>query len=165
MKYICYYYSPLGKILLASDGTYLTGLWFEGQKYYAAGLSAGAYEKDLPVFAETGKWLDIYFSGEEPDFMPELDAGGTDFQKRVTAELLTIPRGKTVSYGEIARRISEKENGRNVPARAVGTAVGKNRISVIVPCHRVVGKNGSLTGYAGGLDRKKTLLMLETGEK
>lgn len=163
MKYTFTYASPLGKILLASDGEKLTGLWFEGQKHFAAGLSETAEEKELPVFEKTVKWLDIYFCGKNPGFMPEFYTGGTPFQQRVTAELINIPYGETVTYGETARRISEKNGGARVSPRAVGNAVGRNRISVIVPCHRVVGKNGSLTGYAGGTERKKALLVLEKG--
>ena len=146
---------------MASDGTALTGLWFDGQKYFAEGLTETAAAKNLPVFDETVHWLDIYFGGRRPDFTPPLNFIGTKFQKEVWEILLTIPYGKTISYGEIAKRIAERRGAEYLSAQAVGGAVGHNRISVIVPCHRVVGSNGSLTGYAGGIDKKIKLLELE----
>lgn len=161
MKYKCDYGSPLGKILLASDGEAITGLWFYGQKYFAAGLDPAAEEKALPVFETAKRWLDLYFGGEIPDFIPPLKFFGSDFQKSVWNELLKIPYGETVSYGDIA-----KKPGKSLGCpRAVGGAVGHNPVSIIVPCHRVLGKNGSLTGYAGGTDKKIKLLELENGHK
>ena len=157
MHYTHHYLSPLGGILLAADGEGLTGLWFEGQKYYARGLDAGAREKNLPVFDQTARWLDLYFSGREPEFTPPLHLTGTPFQITVWNELLTVPYGETETYGGLAVRCGFSE----VSARAVGGAVGHNPVSVIVPCHRVVGADGSLTGYAGGTDRKRKLLALE----
>ncbi len=161
MKYISRYKSPLGKILLAADEAGLTGLWFEGQKYYAHGLCENCAEKETEIFKLTKKWLDIYFSGSEPDFTPPLNLIGTDFQKEVWQILTEIPYGKTVTYGNIAKKIAAKRGMERISAQAVGGAVGHNRISVIVPCHRVVGANGSLTGYAGGIDKKIRLLELE----
>lgn len=161
MQYISRYNSPLGAILLAADDTGLTGLWFEGQKYFSAGLDDKCEERELPVFETAKHWLDIYFSGKEPDFTPPLNFIGTEFQKEVWEMLLTIPYGRTMSYGEIAKRIAGKRGTEHLSAQAVGGAVGHNRISVIVPCHRVVGSNGSLTGYAGGIDKKIKLLELE----
>ena len=156
MDYTAHYDSPLGGITLASDGKALTGLWFDGQKYFGSTLEVPHAERSgLPVFDEACRWLDIFFSGREPDFKPLLSLHGTAFQRRVWKELLTIPYGQTVTYGELALRLSCRS------AQAVGGAVGRNPISIIVPCHRVVGSDGSLTGYAGGLDRKHALLELE----
>ena len=161
MEYTHAYASPLGGITLASDGEALTGLWFDGQKYFGSGLSAAREERDLPVFAETIRWLDIYFSGREPDFLPPLRARGTPFQERIWAALRAIPYGKTRTYGEIAAQIAQQTGQPRMSAQAVGGAVGHNKISIIIPCHRVVGTGGSLTGYAGGIDRKVKLLALE----
>ncbi|MCM1439468.1 MAG: methylated-DNA--[protein]-cysteine S-methyltransferase [Roseburia sp.] len=160
MHYVSKYNSPIGGVTLASNGTEITGLWFDGQKYYACNLPENCVEKDLPVFERTKEWLDVYFSGNAPDFTPPLSMEGTPFKKRVWEILREIPYGKTTTYGEIARRI-ESETGKRVSAQAVGGAVGHNPVSVIVPCHRVVGANGSLTGYAGGIDKKIYLLKSE----
>lgn len=165
MHYISRYRSPLGKILLSADDEGLTGLWFEGQKYFAAYRRGEYTEQETIVFELTKKWLDIYFSGNEPDFMVPLHFNGSDFQKSVWEILLSIPYGKTVTYGEIARKIAEERGLARMSAQAVGGAVGHNPISVIVPCHRVVGAGGNLTGYAGGIDKKIELLKLEGGFK
>ena len=164
MKYVNHYESPLGRILLAADDAGLTGLWFEGQKYYARTLDPDNIERDLPVFKESKKWLDIYFSGQEPDFAPPVHMTGTDFQIRVWEILRRIPYGTTITYGEIAHRIAEQKRMPHMSAQAVGGAVGHNKVSILIPCHRVVGKNGSLTGYAGGIERKIKLLALEKSE-
>ena len=170
MNYTAHYDSPLGGITLASDGVALTGLWFEGQKHYAAKLDPQHREcDDLSVFAETKRWLDSYFSGQVPDFTPKLAMRATPFRQAIWEILLTIPYGKTVTYGEIARQYIEMCYGSSLPkhhmsAQAVGGAVGHNPISLIIPCHRVIGANGSLTGYAGGVERKKCLLELERGK-
>lgn len=161
MKYIRYYDSPLGRILLASDGKFLTGLWFENSRYYADGLEKDCTEKRLPVLYQTEIWLDSYFSGKEPKILPPLLLNGSDFQKSVWNLLLTIPYGQTVTYKELAEQIAAQRGIRRMAAQAVGGAVGHNPVSVIVPCHRVVGSDGSLTGYGGGLERKKWLLSLE----
>ena len=160
MDCITCYPSPLGEIILASDGEALTGLWFAGQKYEGSTLAAEHEEKDLPVFDETRRWLDVYFAGKDPGFTPPLRLRGTDFRKAVWKVLLTIPYGKTTTYGEIAAQIA-RETGVSVSARAVGNAVGHNPISLIVPCHRVLGADGNLTGYAGGVERKEKLLEME----
>ena len=158
MIYTALYTSPLGGITLASDGIALTGLYFDGERDFPD-LSA-AHKKDLPVFGEAVKWLDLYFAGKEPHFMPALSPDGTTFQQAVWEILRTIPYGETTTYGAIAKRL-EKSTGKRMSAQAVGGAVGRNPISILIPCHRVIGANGSLTGYAGGLTRKEYLLRLE----
>ena len=161
MDYLRHYDSPLGRITLASDGEALTGLWFDGQKHAPGALAGGSGEKALPVFADTVRWLDIYFSGKDPGFTPALSMRAAAFRKAVWEILLTIPYGKTLTYGEIADRAAKRLNLPRMSARAVGGAVGHNAIALIIPCHRVIGKDGGLTGYAGGIDRKKRLLDLE----
>ncbi len=171
--YSCH--SPLGPITLASDGIFLTGLWFDGQKYFGATAGPSPVRDDgsLPAFAETVRWLDLYFSGVCPDFLPPLSIEalpGSAFRRSVWKILLTIPYGQTVTYGEIAARLAAQRTSASVHsvpggslARAVGTAVGHNPVSLVIPCHRVLGAGGKLTGYAGGLDRKEKLLALESG--
>lgn len=161
MQHTVTYKSPVGEILLAADDIGLTGLWFEGQKYYGAGLDKEHDEREVPVFDEVRRWLDIYFSGREPDFMPTLHVTGTPFRMKVWEALRRIPYGETTTYGEIAKKIAGGSGLPGISARAVGGAVGHNGISIIIPCHRVVGADGSLTGYAGGIDRKIKLLTLE----
>lgn len=159
MDYTAHYISPIGDITIASDGHALLGLWFEGQRHFAEVLDDDHKDcHDLPIFDETRRWLDIYFDGMVPPFTPPLVMRTTDFRKSVWQQLLTIPCGHTMTYGEIARQIG---NDRTVSPRAVGGAVGHNAISLIIPCHRVVGSHGSLTGYAGGIDRKAWLLRWE----
>lgn len=155
MLFLTHYASPLGPILLAADETGLTGLWFEGQKYFPSFLGVDYQEKETPILTETARWLDVYFSGKDPDILPPLHPQGSPFRQTVWDILLTIPRGQTMTYGEIARRLGVRS------AQAVGGAVGHNPISILIPCHRVVGSDGSLTGYAGGFDRKTRLLQLE----
>ena len=155
MQYIYKYQSPIGGITIASDGSSLTGLWFDGQKYFAASLSPEHEEKVLPVFEQTIEWLDCYFSGKNPGFMPEMHLESTPFRLSVWEILKKIPYGKIIT--EIARL-----NGlSSMSTQAVGNAVGHNPISIIIPCHRVVSCNGSLTGYAGGISKKIELLTLE----
>lgn len=161
MEYAHYYNSPLGKILLASDGHALTGLWFEGQKYFAAKLDPDHEEKNLPVFARTAEWLALYFDGEKPAFIPPLTLKGTPFQKEVWEILLEIPFGQTTTYAEIAAEIARRRGLASMSAQAVGSAVAHNPISLIIPCHRVVGSDGGLTGYAGGIEKKEWLLAME----
>ena len=162
MEYIHRYKSPLGGITMASDGEALTGLWFDGQKYFAVTLSKEYEEKMVPVFDAADRWLDIYFQGKEPDFLPAVSfACGSEFQQEVWKILLSIPYGKTMTYGEIAACIAKQRGLTRMSAQAVGGAVGHNPISIIVPCHRVVGTDGSLTGYAGGIDRKVKMLEYE----
>lgn len=161
MQYINYYSSPLGKITLASNGNELIGLWFEGQKYFGSTLNGEYKQKSLPVFEQTAKWLDIYFSGKNPNFTPPLFLSSTSFRNEVWKILLTIPYGKIMTYGEIAKLMAENRGVEKMSAQSVGGAVGHNPISIIVPCHRVVGTDGSLTGYAGGVDIKEKLLKFE----
>lgn len=161
MHYTNTYESPLGEITLAADDVGLTGLWFEGQKYYELYLDKDHEEKDLPVFDLAKDWLDEYFAGHEPKVNVPLHFIGSDFQNEVWEILYSIPYGKTTTYGEIAKKIAKKHGKTRMSAQAVGGAVGRNEISIIVPCHRVVGSNGSLTGYAGGIDKKIALLKLE----
>ena len=161
MIFIQHYDSPLGAILLAADETGLTGLWFDGQKFFARDLPAERVEQNTPALSEVKRWLDIYFTGKEPDFMPPLHPIGSAFRRSVWDILLRIPYGQTSTYGEIARQLAEKQGRPRIAAQAVGGAVGHNKISIIIPCHRVVGTNGSLTGYAGGIDKKVKLLEWE----
>ena len=161
MDYVYRYPSPIGSMIMASNGISLTGLWFDGQKYFAQTLSEPYEEKLLPVFEDTIKWLDIYFGGAIPDFTPVMSVHSTPFRKAVWDILLTIPYGQTMTYGEIAEILAQQTGKKKMSAQAVGGAVGHNPISIIIPCHRVVGADGRLTGYAGGIDRKRFLLELE----
>ena len=158
-----YYDSPLGRLLLASDGKNLTGVWFEKQKYYAAGLSETAKNNDsLPIFKQTKNWLDCYFKKQNPTCSDlPLAPYGNNFRQCVWRILQEIPYGQVMTYGAIAKEVCRRLNKTSMSAQAVGGAVGHNPISIIIPCHRVVGANGSLTGYAGGLDIKTHLLALE----
>lgn len=162
MIYTHRYTSPLGEIILAADDIGLTGLWFaENQRHMGEGLSKDAAERPSPFFDEAISWLDSYFSGRDPGFTPPLHLTGSDFRNRVGQLLLKIPYGKTTTYGEIARAIARERGVERFSSRAVGGAVGHNPISLIVPCHRVIGSDGSLTGYGGGIERKIALLELE----
>lgn len=158
------YDSPLGDVLLAADESGLTGLWFEGQKYFADNLPAERAERETETLALAKRWLDIYFAGKEPDFMPPLHSVGSPFRRAVWELLLEIPYGQTATYGELSRRLAAKMGIAHMSAQAVGGAVGHNGISIIIPCHRVVGTGGSLTGYAGGVDKKVKLLELERAD-
>lgn len=161
MTYRESYDSPLGEMIMASNGTALTALVFGGQKYYEKAVPLETKEAKLPVFDHTRQWLDIYFSGQNPTFTPTIATKGTLFQEEVWEILKRIPYGQVVSYGEIAAAIAKGRGLKRMSAQAVGGAVGHNPISIIIPCHRVVGTNGNLTGYAGGLDKKEELLKLE----
>ena len=164
MTFTQQYDSPLGGMLLAADEIGLTGLWFSGQKYFARGLPAERTERSTPVLTEAKRWLDLYFSGREPDFIPPLHPAVSAFRRAVWQILLQVPYGQTITYGEIARQLAEKRGLARMSAQAVGGAVGHNEVSVIIPCHRVVGTNGSLTGYAGGIGTKVRLLELERAD-
>ena len=159
-----HYESPLGGILLAADETGLTGLWFDGEKYYADNLAAEHEARDTQALGAAKRWLDVYFAGKEPDFLPPLHPIGSAFRQEVWQLLLEIPYGQTTTYGALARRLAERRGLRHMSAQAVGGAVGHNEISILIPCHRVVGTSGSLTGYAGGIDKKLLLLRLEQAD-
>jgi len=161
MTFISDYNSPLGKIVLASDGENLIGLWFDEQKYFGSRLLPPIETRELPIFLTTKRWLDAYFAGENPDFVPPLRLIGTPFQQTVWQLLQKIPYGQTTTYGNLSREICKLTNRQRMSAQAIGGAVGRNPISLIVPCHRVVGANGALIGYAGGIERKQFLLELE----
>lgn len=161
---ICFseYRSRLGKIILASDESALTGLWFVGQKHFPKIPETAEWSlcETLPVFAETRRWLDAYFCGENPSLTISLAPSGTPFQRCVWKLLCEIPYGETRSYGELAKEVESLVGGKTSP-RAVGCAVGRNPISLVIPCHRVLGKNSKIGGYAGGIMRKTALLQLE----
>ena len=154
--YVFRYASPLGALTLCSDGHALTGLYFDGQRHFMEASPEPWEEAGLPVFAQSARWLDAYFCGTAPDFTPPLALRGTPFRVAVWNALLEIPYGHTVAYADLARRLGSSP-------RAVGGAVGHNPVSLIVPCHRVIGRRGTLTGYAAGLDIKARLLALERG--
>lgn len=160
-QYIDTYASPLGIITMGSNGKQLTGLWFKGQKYFDHPSSDRPQHLSLPIFDETRTWLDVYFQGKRPTFTPPMLLNDTPFRKTVWQLLLTIPYGETTTYKDIAMKWARQHGVKSMSSQAVGGAVGRNPISIIIPCHRVIGTNGSLTGYAGGLDRKRWLLQLE----
>lgn len=162
MIYKTHYKSPVGDILLASKNDKLIGLWIEGQKYYLGNLKEEIIENENEILIKTKKWLDRYFNGEKPEISElELDPIGSDFRKSVWKILVEIPYGKVITYNDIAKEIAKQKGIKTMSAQAVGGAVGHNPISIIIPCHRVVGTNGSLTGYAGGIDKKIKLLKHE----
>ncbi len=161
MTFTCHYDSPLGGITLAATESGLCGLWFDGQKYFGHGLKEEAIAKETPLLLQTRQWLDVYFSGRQPDFCPPLQPSGTHFQQTVWQILSTIPYGETRTYKDIAMETARHLERPHMAAQAVGNAIGHNPISILIPCHRIVGSNGSLTGYAGGISRKQSLLELE----
>ena len=161
MTYSCTIETPLGAAMAAAEGDALTGFWFIGQKYYPAAASGWEERPDLPVFAALRSWLKSYFAAEKPSLDIPLAPRGTEFQRAVWDALVRIPRGQVTTYGEIARELAKSRGTSAMSAQAVGGAVGHNPISVLIPCHRVVGSTGSLTGYAGGLEKKEALLSLE----
>ena len=164
MTFTSRYDSPLGGILLAADEIGLTGLWFDGEKYFADHLPAEHTEQETEILTLAKRWLEMYFSGKEPGFLPPLHPIGSAFRQAVWTVLLQIPYGQTTTYGEIARQLAGTAGLSRMSAQAVGGAVGHNEISIIIPCHRVVGTSGSLTGYAGGLNKKVKLLELERAD-
>ena len=160
MTYLLTRPSPVGCLHVAAEGDAITGLWIEGQKYFAATLGGDCQEQpDLPVLRQAADWLDAYFAGAAPPPLPPLAPRGSPFRRAVWELLLEIPYGETTTYGELARRL--RERGVAAAAQPVGGAVGHNPISIMIPCHRVVGRDGSLTGYAGGIHIKQKLLELE----
>ena len=160
MKYSTSYSSPLGLITMVSNGEKLIGLWLEGQKYFAETIIKEVVENDdLEIFTSTKQWLNRYFAGDKPNISElPLEPSGGEFRKIVWEILCEIPYGETITYGEIAKKVAIKMNKKSMSSQAVGGAVGHNPISIIIPCHRVVGVNGNLTGYAGGIDKKIRLL-------
>lgn len=157
------YLSPIGRLTAASDGSSIAGLWFNGQKYFLDTLPGQPVRRDeLEIFHKTKAWLERYFAGQKPDIheLPLKPIGGS-FRQAVWKYLCEIPYGTVTTYGAIARQIAADFGKETMSAQAVGSAVGHNPISIIIPCHRVVGADGSLTGYAGGIDRKIQLLTLE----
>lgn len=161
--YTTQYTSPIGNLLLAGTDTHLAGVWMEGQKYFPGFLQDETMEcSNTPILGQTKQWLDRYFAGEQPSIRElSLAPAGTVFRKEVWKILCEIPYGQVISYGEIAQKIAACRGLDHMSAQAVGGAVGHNPISIIIPCHRVVGCRGSLTGYAGGLQKKISLLIHE----
>ena len=160
MMFYMSYPSPLGRLTLASNGTDITGLWLPGQKYFDASLLCDAdLDSSLPVFQKAERWLDAYFGGEELPPLPPLAPDGTAFRKAVWEALGEIPYGEVTTYGAIAEKLAWQ--GIHTSPRAIGGAVGRNPISILIPCHRVIGADGNLTGYAGGLEAKRFLLDME----
>ncbi len=164
MIYTSKYLSSLGTITIACDEDAIIGLWFDGQRHFGYTLTGEIETKSHPLLEEAGRWLDVYFSGQKPDFLPPLRYGSTRFRKLVCDIMLTIPYGKTMAYGEIAAVAAQKLGISKMSAQAVGGAVGHNPISLMIPCHRVMGANGNLTGYAGGINLKARLLELENAD-
>lgn len=154
--FYCDYNADFTVLRMESDGDFLTKLSFTDKSIMSPDKAA-----DIPVFEDVKKWLDIYFSGKAPDFTPALKLTGTDFQMKVWEKLTKIPFGKTVTYGKLAKEIAAETGKEKMSAQAIGGAAGKNPIGIIVPCHRVIGSDGSLTGFAGGIEVKKRLLQLE----
>ena len=161
MQYTSIYNSPVGEILLVADDAGVVGVWLKGQKYYAHCLSGENRPEETPNIRELKRWLDVYFSGSQPDFEPRIHMIGTPFQIEVWNILRGIPYGKTTTYSAIAKQIATKRGLKSMSAQAVGSAVGKNNLSIVIPCHRVIASNNSLAGYAGGIDKKLFLLKLE----
>ncbi len=162
MYYINKYFSALGPIVMASDDNTLIGLWFEGQKHFNNELLSNHKEADIDIFKVTKNWLDIYFQGDIPDFTPNIKYDtGSKFQILVWEILRQIPYGRSTTYGEIAKLTAKKMNKQTMSAQAIGGAIGRNPISIIIPCHRVLGSDGRVTGYAGGFNKKRYLLSIE----
>lgn len=161
MQYIDHYQSPLGGITLAGTESELTGLWFDGQKYFGATLPEEYEAGETPALTQTKRWLDCYFQGQVLDLTPALKPAGTPFRLAVWELLRQIPYGEVVTYEGLAKQLAAQKGLKSMSAQAVGNAVAHNPISILIPCHRVVGSDGSLTGYAGGIDKKIRLLTLE----
>ena len=161
-EYITDYESKIGKIQIAATEEAVTGLWLYGHKYFASTLEQEYEKKNILIFDEIKEWLDRYFSGENLQVTFPVALKGSDFRQSVWRILREIPYGETMTYGEIAKKIAGERGQSGMSAQAVGGAVGHNPISIIIPCHRVVGAGGSLTGYAGGIEKKKWLLALES---
>lgn len=165
MDHIYHYQSPIGGITIKSNGTALTDLFFDTPEHGADTTPKNTKEKTLQIFELTEKWLDIYFSGKAPNFTPPILPNATPFRKTVFEIALSIPYGQTMTYGKIAAEIARRKGLKQMSAQAVGGALKNNPIALIIPCHRIIGTNGSLTGYAAGLDKKTRLLKLEKANK
>jgi len=157
--------SPVGRLTAASDGCSLTGLWMEGQKYFCHGLKCSTEKADLPVFNSVQNWIEAYFAGKQPQVDFPLAPFGSNFRKAVWKILCEIPYGHLTTYSAIAKQFCAQSGRTAMSAQAIGGAVAHNPISIIIPCHRVVGSDGNLTGYAGGIDTKIALLELENVQK
>lgn len=155
-QYLARHDSPLGPLLVVAGETALGGIWFDAQKHFPTGRLAGCIERETPLLKQARRELDEYFAGRRERFTLPCAPDGTPFQRAVWSAIALVPYGQTISYGELARRA-----GHAASVRAVGAATGRNPVGIVIPCHRIVGGDGSLTGYAGGLDRKRTLLALE----
>lgn len=164
MQYKMNYSSPVGVLTITTDGTHITGLWFDNQSDYERKLNDKVVAQEQPIFQKVRTWLDHYFQGDNPTIDFPLKPTGTAFREQVWEILTTIPSGETMTYGEIADKIARVKGKDKMSAQAVGGAVGSNPISILIPCHRVVGADGSLTGYGGGIDKKIKLLEIETVE-
>ena len=164
MQYKMNYSSPVGELTITTDGTHITGLWFANQPNYESKLKDKVVAQEQPIFQQVRSWLDRYFQGNNPTIDFPLKPTGTAFREQVWEILTTIPAGQTMTYGEIANKIANLNGKDKMSAQAVGGAVGSNPISILIPCHRVVGADGSLTGYGGGIDKKIKLLEIETVE-
>lgn len=169
MQYVDQYHSPIGRLTMCSDGIYLTGLWFDGQKYFGSTLEKNTLDqtkdsRNCCVLIETKRWLDAYFKGENPGKIPPILFHGSAFRCEVWKMLQEVPYGRTTTYGQMAASLAEMRGMCRVSAQAVGGAVAHNPISILIPCHRVLARDGSLTGYAGGIEKKKYLLDLESGQ-
>ncbi|MCH5157882.1 MAG: methylated-DNA--[protein]-cysteine S-methyltransferase [Clostridiales bacterium] len=160
MVYSSTFLSPIGEIYLTADEVGITGVWLDSCRFLPKELES-IEKAETPIISECKRWLDIYFGGKEPNFTPPLNPTGTPFQTEVWKILSAIPYGKTTTYGDIAKELARRRGISKMSAQAVGNAVGRNKISVIIPCHRVIGGSGSLIGYGGGLDKKVYLLKLE----
>lgn len=162
MEAVQHYQSPLGEMVLTADELGITGIWFDRENYLKEHLLAEkSEERETPILKDAKRWLDSYFQGKEPEKLPPLHPIGSEFRQAVWEVLLQIPYGQTMTYGEIAKKIAAQRGSKKMSAQAIGGAVGHNPISILIPCHRVVGATGNLTGYAGGLDKKVQLLTLE----
>lgn len=165
MLYYTEYNSKIGKLIIESNGENIVGLYKEGQKYFAKEIDQMQKADNLEILVKTKKWLDRYFNGEEPSYTElSLKPIGGEFRQVVWKLLLEIPYGKVTSYGALAKKVAKIMKKEKMSAQAIGGAVGHNPISIIIPCHRVIGANGSLTGYAGGIETKRKLLELENAD-
>lgn len=165
MIYTCTIGTPLGAMTAAALHGKLIGLWFLGQKHYPAAAQSWVPQPDYPVLVNLRSWIEGYFAGRGVRMDLPLEPRGTPFQKAVWEILMQVPKGKTITYGDIAKQLAAKRGLTSMSAQAVGGAVGRNPISILIPCHRVIGADGSLTGYAGGIDKKRALLQLEGSQE